>query len=164
MRDLSRLIATLERLPGAASPHVVDRQHSQVLPDGQRLLLASGAWIEVASRPDWPSLDQVRAQVMGRWAPLFSGDSWDEYALQTPEIRAIEVRAMAGWSILWAVVQRDAEVVQAVCVQDDQARWDAEDAGALGHEFVDFAERNATWWALGPGRPGGWHVVVHDAG
>ena len=160
MAGLHDLIEALNSVPDAAQPHVVAQVPARELAPGRRLKLASGAWVELGPAHELPTVDALRAAVLGRWGGAICSDTYDEYVFTSAEATAVEIRAMAGISVLWAVLLSADRSAQLLCVQHDAARWQAEEADVLGPEFTDFAERNATWAGLGRSRPRGWTLSV----
>lgn len=160
MAGLPDLIEALNSVPDAAQPHVVAQVPARELSAGHRLNLASGAWVELGPAAGVPSVDALRGAVLQRWGHAIGRDTYDEYVFSSAEATAVEIRAMAGISVLWAVLVAADRAAQLLCVQDDAARWRAEEAELLGPEFTDFSERNATWAGLGRLRPPGWTLSV----
>lgn len=162
MERLQRLKSALNALRDGGSPHVCHQGPSEVLDGGARLSLRSGAWVELGQSAVAVTLDAIQAQILRRWRDPIIGDSYDLYTFETEDAAAVEVRAMAGITVLWAALHDRDQTWHLLCVQDDPARWRAEEDGLIGPEFTDHAERNATWAGLGRSRPRGWRLIVVD--
>lgn len=159
---LQRLTAALEALPDGGRPHVVEVVHE---PAGAVVRTITGARFELVFLADSGAvdLDAVDARVregVNRWA----AEPYDVYRVQRDDVAAVEVRSLAGESVLDAVVAVQGGALGIRVVQDDAARWQAEEAGLIGEEFQDFAERNAAWAGLGGTRPRGWVLTVVEPG
>jgi len=156
-----RLLVALQSLPGAGRPHP---SRVGIVPDGERgptlhVHTVSGARFRAWLTDDAPSLTALAQAVRPHLASL-RHEPFDLYTVAGPGFAGLEIRSLAGISLLEVAVRIEGQGVRARVHQDDEARWQAEDEGRIGEDFQDFAERNALWTGLGGARPGGWELVV----
>lgn len=157
----ARLRAALERLEEGGAPHVIE-VHTET--GRLRLQTVAGAVFEVWEAPELPiALPTVERAALAR-IDRWRDEPFDVYRVDAEGVAAVEVRSLAGESVLEVVVQTPSGPLRARVLQQDALRWAAEEDARIGDGFQDFAERNALWPGLGGARPRGWRLDVVEPG